>query len=221
MRAKRTGFTLYADYVDQISDLNLKQRGILFTAILEYASGNDPEITDPLVKMAYGFIRAQMEAEAEHRREVAAARAEAGKRGGRPPIKKKDAVKQAEKKEPKSEEKAEAIPYKEIIDYLNKKTGSAYRASSKATQEHIRARYREGYTLEDFKTVILKKSEEWAGTEMQQYLRPETLFGTKFEGYLNAKATEKTTRKTKGNSFHNFTQRETDYDALVAQINGF
>ena len=210
MRAKRTGFTLYADYVDQISDLNLKQRGILFTAILEYASGNDPEITDPLVKMAYGFIRAQMEAEAEHRIEV-------GKRGGRPPIKKKDAVKQVEKKEPKPEEKAEAIPYKEIIDYLNKKTGSAYRASSKATQEHIRARYREGYTLEDFKTVILKKSEEWAGTEMQQYLRPETLFGTKFEGYLNAKATG----KTKGNSFHNFTQRETDYDALVAQINGF
>ena len=52
---------------------------------------------------------------------------------------------------------------------------------------------------------------------MQRYLRPETLFGTKFEGYLNAKATG----KTKGNSFHNFTQRETDYDALVAQINGF
>lgn len=216
MRAKRTGFTLYADYVDQISDLNLKQRGILFTAILEYASGNDPEITDPLVKMAYGFIRAQMEAEAEHRKEVAAARAEAGKRGGRPPIKKKDAVKRVEKKEPKLEEKAEAIPYKEIIDYLNEKTGSAYRASSKATQEHIRARYREGYTLEDFKTVIIKKSEEWAGTEMQQYLRPETLFGTKFESYLNTKVTKK-----KGNSFHNFTQRETDYDALVAQINGF
>lgn len=215
MRAKRTGFTLYADYVDQISDLNLKQRGILFTAILEYASGNDPEINDPLVKMAYGFIRAQMETEAEHRKEVAAARAEAGKRGGRPPIKK--TVKQVEKKEPKPEEKAEAIPYKEIINYLNEKTGSAYRASSKATQEHIRARYREGYTLEDFKTVILKKSEEWVGTEMQQYLRPETLFGTKFEGYLNAKATG----KTKGNSFHNFTQRETDYDALVAQINGF
>ena len=216
MRAKRTGFTLYADYVDQISDLNLKQRGILFTAILQYASGKDPEVNDPLVKMAYGFIRTQMEAEAEHRREVAAARAEAGKRGGRPPIKKKDAVKQVEKKEPKPEEKAEAIPYKEIIDYLNEKTGSAYRASSKATREHIRARYREGYTLEDFKTVILKKSEEWAGTEMQQYLRPETLFGTKFESYLNAKVTKK-----KGNNFHNFAQRETDYDALVAQINGF
>lgn len=217
MRAKRTGFTLYADYVDQISDLNLKQRGSLFTAILEYASGNDPEVTDPLVKMAYGFIRAQMEAEAEHRREVAAARAEAGKRGGRPPAKKKEAEKPVEKKEPKPEKKAEVIPYKEIINYLNEKTGSAYRASSKATQEHIRARYREGYTLEDFKTVILKKSEEWAGTEMQQYLRPETLFGTKFEGYLNAKATG----RPKGNSFHNFTQRETDYDSLVAQINGF
>jgi len=45
----------------------------------------------------------------------------------------------------------------------------------------------DGYKLEDFQTVISKKCAEWKGTDMEKYLRPETLFGTKFESYLNAK----------------------------------
>ncbi|MDR0925936.1 MAG: conserved phage C-terminal domain-containing protein [Hungatella sp.] len=75
--------------------------------------------------------------------------------------------------------------YKEIIDYLNVKTGKAYRWQTKATQSHINARFAEGYTLKDFKSVIDSKAAEWKGGKMEQYLRPETLFGTKFEGYLN------------------------------------
>lgn len=75
----------------------------------------------------------------------------------------------------------------QIIDYLNLKIGARYRASSKSTQSHIKARLKEGYTVEDFYTVIDKKHSEWYGTEMEQYLRPETLFGTKFENYLNSK----------------------------------
>ena len=43
----------------------------------------------------------------------------------------------------------------------------------------------DGFTVDDFQTVITKKAKEWQGTDMAQYLRPETLFGTKFEGYLN------------------------------------
>ena len=76
-------------------------------------------------------------------------------------------------------------PYKEIIDYLNVKTGKAYRWQGKATQSHINARFAEGYTFEDFKKVIDNKAAEWKGGKWEQYLRPETLFGTKFEGYLN------------------------------------
>lgn len=76
----------------------------------------------------------------------------------------------------------------EIISYLNEKTESMYRASNKKTQSCIRARFSEGFTIEDFKTVIDKKCSEWIGDpKMEKYLRPETLFGTKFEGYLNAK----------------------------------
>lgn len=78
--------------------------------------------------------------------------------------------------------------YSSIVAYLNEKAGTQYRHSSQATQKLIRGRLKDGFTLDDFKTVIDKKCAEWLNTDMQKYLRPETLFGnTKFEGYLNAK----------------------------------
>lgn len=76
--------------------------------------------------------------------------------------------------------------YIHIVDYLNKKINSKYKPTSQATKRHITARLNDGFTFDDFKTVIDKKYDEWYGTDMQQYLRPETLFGTKFESYLNA-----------------------------------
>ncbi len=79
------------------------------------------------------------------------------------------------------------VPYKEIVDYLNQKANTKYRSSGSKTKSLIKARINEGFSLDDFKTVIEKKAKEWSGTTMEKYLRPETLFGTKFEGYLNEK----------------------------------
>ena len=77
-------------------------------------------------------------------------------------------------------------PYKEIIDYLNEKTGRKYKHTAKVNQRVIKARMNEGYTLEDFKTVIDKKSIGWNNdVKMKEFLRPETLFSTKFDRYLN------------------------------------
>ena len=81
--------------------------------------------------------------------------------------------------------------YKYIVEYLNQKAGTKFKASSKKTQTCIHARLAEGYSVNDFKTVIDKKCADWMGTDYEQYLRPETLFGTKFESYLNAKVTRK------------------------------
>ena len=78
-----------------------------------------------------------------------------------------------------------------IVEYLNQKAKTNYRATSKKTKSVIHARLAEGFTVEDFKKVIDKKCADWLGTEYEQYLRPETLFGTKFEGYLNANVTKK------------------------------
>ena len=81
--------------------------------------------------------------------------------------------------------------YSSVIDYLNKKTERTgkekYSSTSPKTQTLIKARLREKYELEDFKTVIDKKCKEWLGTDMEKYLRPETLFGNKFESYLKQK----------------------------------
>ena len=75
--------------------------------------------------------------------------------------------------------------YSLVIDYLNKKANTNYRPTTKNTQSFINARLKEGYTVEDFKKVIDSKSREWLGTDFEKYLRPSTLFGTKFENYLN------------------------------------
>ncbi|MEK1366048.1 Rep protein [Limosilactobacillus fermentum] len=75
---------------------------------------------------------------------------------------------------------------KEILDYLNQQAGTSYRASSKATQRFVHARLNENYTVEDFKKVIDIKVANWKDEpKMSKFLRPSTLFGTKFEGYLN------------------------------------
>lgn len=84
------------------------------------------------------------------------------------------------------------LAVREIVEYLNQKAGMQYRSGSKATQQHINARLAEGYTVEDFKTVIDKKCADWKGTDYEQYLRPSTLFGTKFENYLNAARSTRT-----------------------------
>ena len=75
--------------------------------------------------------------------------------------------------------------YSLVIDYLNKKANTNYRPTTKNTQSFINARVKEGYTVEDFKKVIDSKSKEWLNTDFEKYLRPATLFGTKFENYLN------------------------------------
>lgn len=84
--------------------------------------------------------------------------------------------------------------FKAIIEHLNIRAGTNYKASSKKTQSCIHARLADGFTLDDFLIVIDKKSAEWIGTEYEKFLRPETLFGTKFEGYLNAKINPKQSR---------------------------
>ena len=84
----------------------------------------------------------------------------------------------------KNKEKENNI-YSEIIKYLNEKANTNYRPSTKNTQSFIKARLKEGFTVEDFKKVIDVKAKSWVGTDFEKYLRPATLFGTKFENYLN------------------------------------
>lgn len=75
---------------------------------------------------------------------------------------------------------------KEIVDYLNEVTGKHYTYTGKDTVKNIKARLADKFTVEDFKTVIYKKTKQWANDpKMCKFLRPETLFSNKFESYLN------------------------------------
>lgn len=74
---------------------------------------------------------------------------------------------------------------REIVDYFNEITGKHYTYTGKDTVKAIKARLADKFTVDDFKTVIYKKTKQWKGTEMEQYIRPQTLFGNKFESYLN------------------------------------
>lgn len=111
-----------------------------------------------------------------------------------------------------------------IVGLLNEKAGTKYKPTTPKTKTVINARLSEGFTIDDFKTVIEKKCAEWLGTEWEKFLRPETLFGTKFESYLNAKVypTKENTYNTKQNSYNealNYAQRQYSHGELDSLVN--
>lgn len=118
----------------------------------------------------------RLEKEIEKRNKFIESRINNGSKGGRP--------KKVEK--PLGLASANLIEIENIIDYLNKRTGKNFKSTSDKTKKTISARLNEKYTVEQFKKVIDIKTAKWLNDpKMQDYLRPETLFGTKFESYLN------------------------------------
>lgn len=84
--------------------------------------------------------------------------------------------------------------YRAVVQYLNEKADKSYKYSSKSTERLINARLNEDFSLDDFKKVIDNKVDSWKDdVKMNTYLRPTTLFGTKFESYLNEKTNENKT----------------------------
>lgn len=140
------------------------------------------------------------------------------------------AVSDIDKEEDKEKDNNIYVPYKEIISYLNEKTGKKLRWDVKSNQKEIKARFNEGYTLDDFKTVIDKKYNEWGRKptkeelqrgikDMRIYLRPKTLFGSDFDVYLNQEQTEKVPAKPPvSRNLNNFERRGYDMDSLEEQL---
>lgn len=107
---------------------------------------------------------------------------------------------------------------KEIVDHLNARLGTHYRPTTQSTRKLLKARLKEGFTVEEIKTVIDKKATEWLGNaSMAQYLRPETLFGNKFEGYLNARTAPRHNTHTYTNDYTNTTVTPLDNEGHLAE----
>lgn len=95
---------------------------------------------------------------------------------------------QEQQQQPEKPKKAETPdpPYQEIIEYLNNRAGKSFKHTAKGNQKNIAGRWAEGYTVDNFKHIIDVKTEEWLGTDNDQYLNPVTLFRPlHFEKYLN------------------------------------
>lgn len=114
----------------------------------------------------------------------------------------------------------------EIIEYLNIKTGSKFKATTKPYIQAIRSRLKEGYTVDDFKTVIDKKCREWKGTKLEKYLTPKTLFApSHFDTYLNSNEMEAMTdterKVAELNALIDAVERGTDEGTERKDIDGY
>lgn len=114
--------------------------------------------------------------------------------------------------------KEEKNPYKEIIDCLNKFAKTNYRHTSQVTKDKIKARWNDGFRLNDFETVIKTKCSEWMGTDMEKYLRPKTLFGSNFESYLNQKVSKEKSNTDKVPDWYKNTGETEPDDELLKQV---
>ncbi len=101
------------------------------------------------------------------------------------PFPDKEKKKKIQKKK-KADPSTESIPYAEIIADLNSLINTAYRPTTEETRKAIRRWWRQGFREDDFKTVHRVKAKQWLhDPKMRVYLRPKTLYGDKFEAYLN------------------------------------
>jgi uncharacterized phage protein (TIGR02220 family) len=73
----------------------------------------------------------------------------------------------------------------EVITYLNQVTNKNFNKNTASHHKYIKARLKEGYELKDFKHVVNVMAATWMGTDYERYLQPQTLFGNKFDSYLN------------------------------------
>lgn len=228
-------FTIYRNTLDALETLPPETSIKIVSYVGRYAMDDiEPDNTDPV---AYAFFR-----QIRPLLDKSKKRAEAGRQGGEANVKQNEAngkqneanVKQTASKTKQTtpiNKKVESrnikkeniytlssgaaeYQYKAVIDYLNEKAGTAFKDKSKDSRSHIKARFDDGFTLDDFKTVIDKKVAEWGGTDMAKFLRPSTLFGTKFESYLNQQTGKKSTK----NRFNNFEGRGYNYDELERQL---
>lgn len=194
MAENKKGFMLYADQKSLFDKLPEEIAGKLIKHIFAYVNDENPEANDLLIEIAFEPIKQQLkrdlvkwELRAENSRNN-------GQLGGRPkkPIKPKKPTRfinnPDEPKKPVIVNDNVTVNDKEIniiIDYLNDKSGKNFKSNTDKTISKLIARFKEGFTIDQFKKVIDIKTTEWLNTDFEKFLRPETLFGNKFEGYLN------------------------------------
>jgi len=186
----KKSFILHVDSLSVLDDLSDEQAGKLFKAIFAYQKECEVEL-DFGLKMAFIPFKNQFVRDREKYETFINSQREKGKKSV---VSRKSSRAQPLSAEPnqtmtRSTESTYSVSVSDniniIVSFLNSVTGTHYKPKSLNTRKFIEARLRENFSVEDFKKVITKKFKDWGADEkMKIYLRPETLFGNKFESYL-------------------------------------
>lgn len=198
------GFTFFSSYCEALDELTMEERGEFITAICDYMFKDAEPDFDSMSKAARIAFKAQR---THINRSIAASsNAKRAKRSKREQtLAKSSEIEQTlanaseaeassssssstSSSTKRSNEKPDYSSGRQrVIDHLNDATGKSFKASSALAVKHLNARFNEGYTVGDCIKVIDNMAAEWGGDpKMERFLRPETLFGSKFDGYLNA-----------------------------------
>lgn len=188
----KENFLLKKAQQDVFESLSDEDAGKLIKGIFKYVNKGESDL-ESYLKVIFIPIKNDIDKNEEKYEMVCERNKLNGKKGGRP--KKEETEKNPKNpdgyfgnpKKPINHNHIHNHIHKDIINYLNTKLNTKYKSNTKNTKEKINARLNEGFVLDDFIVVIDKKTNEWLGTDMEKYLRPETLFGNKFESYLNQK----------------------------------
>jgi len=231
---KPKAFNVYLDYEPKIEILTNEEAGELFKAMLHYANTDEVLPMSRMAALAFIDIRKNMDTAFAAYDAMCQRNAANAKNAGRPKksneIEKNpvdfNGLKNSEKNNPTESKKninnKELITNKEeikyIVDFLNQAAGTCYKSTSEKTRTLITARLNNGFTVKDFEAVIANKVEEWQGTEFEKYLRPETLFGSKFEGYLNQKGGNRSRRTPAGIGREINEMKDDEGDEIYKQV---
>jgi uncharacterized phage protein (TIGR02220 family) len=166
----------------------------LSKALRRFKQGLIDELIDEEVikvvedQLVINFLDEQRSALLERRERLSAAGRKGGQAKPKPSLSDAKATPKhlEEKRREETKDNIVALLSDEVVCYLNEKLNKSFKATDKV-KRMIGARSKDGYKLEDFKKVIDSKYEEWIGKDkMKNYLRPSTLFGTKFDEYHGA-----------------------------------
>ncbi len=104
----KNSFVLYTEYAKHIGLLDMEQRGVLFTAIMNYETEEALPEMDGITEMAFSFIKERLDRDGDKYEDIIKKRQEAGKRGGRGKAKAKGFEKEEKETEESTEKQTKA-----------------------------------------------------------------------------------------------------------------
>lgn len=204
----KNSFILYTSYLENIELLSIEQRGALLTAIFTYAAGGQPEGMDDMTRMAFSFIKSDMDANAERYQKTVDARREAGKKGGRPKANDSSEKQKKQMLSEKTNANQKNPEYvDEYVDVNDKDKKMSNRRFTPPTLEEVQAYIREqGYAVDANRFIDFYSSKGWMVGK------------NKMKDWKAAVRGWASRDRPSGSKFNNFQSSGTDWDDLAYQV---